>query len=294
MATDLNRMTAERMSGKKTDSRAPDLSEVARDLRAYLTQEREEGAIEVPLGDGARRWLRSARRTAKTSPGVPRADASVPESHAIARAARIRAPEPVARPQPDAREGGDALESIAAEIAVCKVCPLHSTRTRTVPGQGNRTPEIMFVGEGPGEDEDLQGLAFVGKAGQLLTKMIAAMGFSRDEVFIGNIVKCRPPGNRAPVPEEMDACMPYLKRQIAALKPKIIVALGGTAVKGLMGVTDGITRLRGRWMDLNGTPLMPTYHPAYLLRSPNMKHEVWADLKEVLKRLGRTPPASSR
>jgi DNA polymerase len=174
-------------------------------------------------------------------------------------------------------------------IAGCRKCSLHQTRTRTVPGQGNPAPEILFVGEAPGADEDEQGLAFVGRAGQLLTKMIQAMGFERDEVFIANILKCRPPDNRAPLPEEMETCLPYLKEQIRLLKPKVIVALGATAVRGLVGL-EGISKLRGNWLQFEGIDLMPTYHPAYLLRNPPAKKDVWLDLQEALRRLGRTPP----
>ena len=151
----------------------------------------------------------------------------------------------------------------------------------------------MFVGEAPGADEDEQGLAFVGRAGQLLTKMIAAMGFKREEVFIANILKCRPPDNRPPTPEEMAICIPYLKRQIAEVQPKVIVALGATAVLGLLNLT-GISKLRGNWQTFEGIDLMPTYHPSYLLRNPVMKKEAWSDLQVVLKRLGRTPPPVKR
>lgn len=183
------------------------------------------------------------------------------------------------------------LKGIASEVAVCTQCPLHKTRTRTVPGQGSTTPEIMFIGEGPGYDEDQQGLAFVGRAGQLLTKIIEAMGLTRDQVFIGNIVKCRPPENRKPLPDEMNACLPYLRTQIELLKPKIIVALGATAVQGLLQIeTIGITKLRGQWMSYQGIDLMPTFHPAYLLRNPPAKKEVWEDMKAVLAKLGREPP----
>jgi DNA polymerase len=185
------------------------------------------------------------------------------------------------------------LAAIAQRVAACEKCALHKTRTRTVPGQGNPHPDILFVGEGPGEEEDIQGLAFVGAAGQLLTKMIEAMGYGRKEVFIANIVKCRPPGNRAPLPEEMEACLPYLKAQIAALKPRVIVALGATAVKGLIDPRASITRLRGHWRKFEGIDVMPTYHPAYLLRAPSAKKEAWADLKETLRRLGRRPPPRS-
>lgn len=182
------------------------------------------------------------------------------------------------------------LARIASEAAACQRCALHANRTKSVPGQGILTPEILFVGEAPGADEDLQGLAFVGRAGQLLTKMIAAMGFAREEVFIANICKCRPPQNRTPLPEEMDACLPYLRRQIVVLRPTIIVAMGATAVKGLLKTEVGITKLRGTWCQFEGIAVMPTFHPAYLLRNPPAKHEAWADLRAVLSRLGRTPP----
>lgn len=182
------------------------------------------------------------------------------------------------------------LAAIAEEIAQCTKCGLHARRIRTVPGQGNARPEIMFVGEGPGADEDRQGLAFVGRAGSLLTQMIAAMGLTREDVFIGNVVKCRPPDNRPPLPDEMAACMPYLREQIDVLKPRVIVALGGTAVKGLLGIETGITRIRGQWLSFEGVPTMPTFHPAYLLRNQSAKKDAWADLQEVLKRLGRTAP----
>lgn len=197
-------------------------------------------------------------------------------------------------PPPAAEESADVaagLAAVAEKVRACTLCPLHATRTRTVPGQGSTAPEIMFIGEGPGADEDQQGLAFVGRAGQLLTKIIEAMGFTREQVFIGNIVKCRPPGNRVPMPEEMQTCLPYLREQIALLKPKVIVALGATAVKGLLDTQSGITRLRGQWMSYEGIDLMPTFHPAYLLRNPAGKKDVWEDMKAVLARLGREPPA---
>lgn len=185
------------------------------------------------------------------------------------------------------------LEEIARRIAACRQCGLCKTRTHTVPGQGHAKPELMFIGEGPGADEDEQGLAFVGRAGQLLTKIITAMGMTREDVFIGNIVKCRPPGNRAPEPEEMEACIPFLKEQIDVLKPKVIVCLGATAVKGLFGVEPvGITKIRGQWRTYEGIEVMPTYHPAYLLRNPPMKKDVWEDMKTVLRRLGKPVPSA--
>lgn len=192
-------------------------------------------------------------------------------------------------PPPSARPAA-SLDAVARRIADCRLCRLCETRTRTVPGQGATRPELVFVGEGPGADEDAQGLAFVGRAGQLLTKIIRAMGFERDEVWIGNIVKCRPPGNRVPSPDEMDACLPYLREQIGLLRPKVMVCLGATAVKGLLDAQQGITKLRGRWMSFEGIDVMPTYHPAYLLRNPKAKRDVWEDMQAVLKRLGRPVP----
>jgi DNA polymerase len=155
-----------------------------------------------------------------------------------------------------------------------------------VPGQGSPTAKLLFVGEGPGADEDRQGLAFVGAAGQLLTKMIEAMGFARDEVFIANVVKCRPPENRTPLPEEMKACMPYLQRQIELLQPTVIVTLGATPLKALLeNPRASVTQLRGTWHAYQDIALMPTFHPAYLLRKPEAKRDVWNDLQLVMARL---------
>jgi DNA polymerase len=183
------------------------------------------------------------------------------------------------------------LAAIAAQIAACTRCKLCPTRTRTVPGEGNPSPDLLFVGEGPGADEDAQGRPFVGPAGQLLTKMIAAMGLRRDEVFIANIVKCRPPDNRAPEPDEVAACMPFLEAQVQALKPKVICALGNTPLRALMGDDKlGITRMRGKRLAWKGFVLIPTFHPSYLLRNPTAKKPCWEDLLTVLKELGRTPP----
>ncbi|MBN1267997.1 MAG: uracil-DNA glycosylase [Kiritimatiellae bacterium] len=201
---------------------------------------------------------------------------------------------PLSNPSPSAPRAappaGGSLEDIAARVRVCTICPLHKGRTKAVPGQGAARPEIAFVGEGPGADEDRQGIAFIGRAGQLLTKIIEAMGFTRDQVWIGNIVKCRPPENRVPLPEEMAACLPYLKQQLALLQPKVIVCLGATAVKGLLNMQTGITKLRGTWLSFEGIDVMPTFHPAYLLRNPGGKREVWEDMKAVLEHLGREPP----
>ncbi|MGI6086683.1 MAG: uracil-DNA glycosylase [Kiritimatiellia bacterium] len=205
---------------------------------------------------------------------------------------RAQQPSTSAASSPSSDSVTATLSALADEIAHCQRCALHNTRTNTVPGQGNPQPELMFIGEAPGEDEDLQGKAFVGRAGQLLTRIIEAMGFTRAEVFIGNILKCRPPNNRKPTPEEMQVCLPFLQAQIAALRPRVIVALGATAVEGLLqpGPDFRISHVRGKWHEFSGIPLMPTYHPSYLLRNPIAKKDVWIDMQEVLRRLGRQPP----
>ncbi len=190
---------------------------------------------------------------------------------------------------PEAPSAWASLEEIAAAVAACEKCPLHTTRTRAVPGEGSPRARLMFVGEAPGADEDQQGRPFVGRAGQLLDKMIAAMGFARDEVFIANVLKCRPPGNRDPQPQEVAACLPYLRAQLALVRPEIICSLGKHSAHALLGRKDPIGQLRGRFFDFRGTPLLPTFHPSYLLRSPEEKVTAWKDLQLVMKRLGLPP-----
>jgi len=213
---------------------------------------------------------------------VPPPAIVVPQPSASASAPPALAPEERARRLTVLEEG----------IRACTRCALHAGRTQTVFARGTGQARLCFVGEGPGADEDAQGYPFVGKAGQLLDKMIGAMGFLRDDVYVCNIVKCRPPDNRKPEPEEMAACMPYLAEQLELIDPEVIVALGATAVQGLFGTSEGITRLRGRWKLYRGrVPVMPTFHPAFLLRNPAAKREVWDDLQAVLRQLGRSPPA---
>jgi DNA polymerase len=156
-------------------------------------------------------------------------------------------------------------------------------------GVGDPAASLMFVGEGPGADEDLQGEPFVGRAGQLLTRMIEAMGFARSEVYIANVVKCRPPGNRDPEPDEIEACEPFLKAQIAAIRPRVIVALGRFAVQTLLRDTTPVSRQRGKWREYEGVKLMPTFHPAYLLRNPAEKKPAWDDLQLVMREFGKSP-----
>jgi DNA polymerase len=165
---------------------------------------------------------------------------------------------------------------------------LHEGRTHVVNTEGNRHARLMFVGEAPGADEDAQARPFVGRAGQLLTKIIEAIGLKREDVLIGNVNRCRPPGNRAPMPDEAATCKPFLLREIEAVKPEVIVVLGNTAVKNLLDTNIGITKLRGEFQEFNGIKVMPTFHPAYLLRDPTKKRETWEDLKKVRDYLDRT------
>lgn len=206
--------------------------------------------------------------------------------------APVEVSEPAAVESVSIPENFKSLDEIEAHISACHNCVLCQTRSQVVQGEGNAdAPDIMFIGEGQGAEEDAQGRPFVGKAGKLLTKMIEAMGYEREQVYIANVVKCRPPNNRTPLPEEMEHCLPYLKQQIRLIQPKVIVGLGATAIKGLMGKTSGITRLRGTWQEYEGIRLMPTFHPSYLLRDPSKKKVVWQDLQIVLAELGKTPPA---
>ena len=197
---------------------------------------------------------------------------------------------PAAGPLPGVLDGErPTLDEIRRELGDCRRCKLCDGRKNIVFGSGNPRAELVFVGEGPGEQEDLQGVPFVGPAGELLTKMIQAMGFSRDEVYICNVVKCRPPGNRNPEPDEITACEPFLRSQLLALQPKVIVALGKFAAQTLLRDSTPITRLRGQWREYQGVKLMPTFHPAYLLRSPNEKKKAWEDLQQVMKIFGKQP-----
>lgn len=199
------------------------------------------------------------------------------------------APPPAAPLPPSARAA--ALESVRAEIGDCTRCPLaYGGRNKIVFADGDPNARLMFVGEGPGADEDAQGLPFVGKAGQLLNNMIAAMGLARDQVYIANIVKCRPPSNRTPEYVEAATCSPFLLRQIDIVRPQVIVALGATAATYLLGKKQSLASLRGQWFAARGAKVAVTYHPAYLLRDPRQKGEAWKDLQRVMGELGLTPP----
>lgn len=209
----------------------------------------------------------------------------------------------IATPKPEygVADPAAALKLIREDLGDCTRCKLHKGRTKIVFGVGNPRAELMFIGEGPGADEDAQGEPFVGRAGQLLNNMIKAMGLRREHVYIANVVKCRPPGNRQPEPDECDTCSPFLMRQIAVIKPKVVVALGATAAKNLLAMNSSLGELRGRFYDFKpagalsdpswpGARLAVTYHPAYLLRDPRQKGEAWKDLQMVMKYLGIEPP----
>ena len=192
------------------------------------------------------------------------------------------------------RVDGDTLELVRENLGECTRCRLHKQRNKIVFGVGNPRAELVFVGEGPGHDEDVQGLPFVGRAGKLLTQMIEAMGLQREDVYICNVVKCRPPENRKPEDDEVATCSPYLYRQLDVIAPKAIVCLGGVAAQTLLKTKDPISRFRGNWFDFRNSKLLATYHPAYLLRNPNAKGEVWKDLQKVMAFLGLQPKKSSR
>jgi uracil-DNA glycosylase len=236
------------------------------------------------------RWVRIPKLQKARAAGRPE-KAAVPATKVSKPVARVESPkslDPNLAPQPD--PAGEALEAIHADLTGCKRCKLASTRKNIVFGSGNPNADLMFVGEAPGADEDEQGLPFVGRAGQLLTKIIESIGMKRQEVFICNIIKCRPPGNRNPEADEIAACEQFMFRQISAVKPKIICALGAYGAQTVLRTTEAIGRLRGRLIDYRGVKLIATYHPAYLLRNPIEKRKVWEDMLIVRKYLDSLQP----
>lgn len=251
-------------------------------VHATLSELREQG-VELRASAASLARLAATPSTAVPAPAPLPVTAPVVETRPLSR--------------PPAAPAGAKAEQLAAlrgPVLACTLCPhLVQSRTQVVFGVGNPEAEIMLVGEAPGEDEDLQGEPFVGKAGQLLTKIIVAMGFSRADVYIANVLKCRPDmpagesGNRKPKPAEMQTCLPYLRQQIDIIQPRALVALGATAMEGLLGASEPMGKLRGRWHDFHGIPLMATYHPAYLLRNQSLseKRKVWEDMLLVLARL---------
>jgi len=262
-----------------------------------------------PAGGGARRavaeWVAYLRDIGvrDLAPGTPlpiapapRA-AARPETHAPALPAPAAMPPGgelftlAGHPQDALRDSVERLREIREEIGDCARCKLHAARTHIVFGVGNPRAALMFVGEGPGADEDARGEPFVGRAGQKLNEMIRSIGLEREEVYIANVVKCRPPENRAPEPDEVGTCARFLFAQIEAIRPRVIVALGAPATKTLLGTRAGITQIRGTWGAFRGIPVMPTFHPAYLLRAytPENRRKIWDDLKAARAKMGESP-----
>ena len=218
----------------------------------------------------------------------------VPRARAAAVISEPELFEVTTKREPAIADPTQALVAIREDLGDCTRCRLHKQgRKQIVFGVGNPRAELMFIGEAPGADEDAQGEPFVGRAGQLLNNMIKAMGLRREEIYIANIIKCRPPGNRTPERDECETCSPFLMRQIATIKPKAIVALGAVAAKTLLAINAPMSELRGHWYDFRGTKLAVTYHPAFLLRDPRQKKEAWKDLQMVMKELGLVAPAKT-
>jgi uracil-DNA glycosylase len=255
---------------------ATEALELIASLEGYLHDLRDTGVDGLPLGSG-----------------LPASAATIP-SLAVERPpagpARVM-PQDTAAVQAVVSGQAGGLDGVREELGECHRCGLGSSRTNLVFGVGNPGARLLFVGEAPGGDEDKQGIPFVGEAGQLLTKIIQAMGLSRDNVYICNVLKCRPPQNRNPHPDEIEQCHPFLLKQLRAIGPEVIVALGTFAAQTLLRTKEPISKLRGVFHDYHGIQLMPTFHPAYLLRNASMKREVWDDMQKVMKRLGMELPA---
>ena len=266
------------------------------DLKARLEWLRLMGVEDLPRSEPDRG--RHVEATAEPAPtpiaagqaslfgGSAGAPAPPPETRRPRTKESVDAASPLATlPPADAADSAAALATIRDDIGDCRRCRLCEKRTNVVFGVGNPRARLMFVGEGPGADEDAQGEPFVGRAGQLLTKIIEAMQLGRPDVYIANIVKCRPPENRTPLPDEVSTCSPFLLRQIASIRPRVIVCLGTPAAQTLLGTRETITRMRGVFREVGGIKVMPTFHPAYLLRNPAAKREVWEDMKQVMTAL---------
>lgn len=247
---------------------APNLSELARQAKLHAESLRAAGVEWLPRGPALDRTVR----------------VDTPEENTV-----TDEPQPAPESAEDTRRR--ELKVLAGEVSGCTRCAaLASTRTQTVFGVGPIDPDLCFVGEAPGGDEDRKGEPFVGAAGQLLDRILAACGLKREEVFICNILRCRPPGNRPPLPDEADHCREWLEKTLDLVRPKFLCVMGGSATKYLLGATLGITKLRGQWREYNGIPAMCTYHPSYLLRVPAAKKDVWEDMKALLARMGRPVP----
>jgi uracil-DNA glycosylase len=286
------------------DSRLPETSHEKLEAWFHYYEDLGLGEFYIDRGTMGKRSVRSAAiRSQTTAPATPAATsaATSPATSPTSSPAPGIAPPRILPIIPAAslfeeidRVQGDTLELVRENLGECTRCRLHKQRNKIVFGSGNPRAELVFVGEGPGHDEDLQGLPFVGRAGKLLTQMIEAMGLAREDVYICNVVKCRPPENRKPEDDEVATCSPYLYRQLEVIAPKAIVCLGGVAAQTLLKTKDPISRFRGTWFDFRNTKLLATYHPAYLLRNPNAKGEVWKDLQKVMVLLGLKAKKASR
>jgi DNA polymerase len=283
------------------------LAELLEESREYAKYSRELGfetvafseIVETPVAE-----IETAAPIAKTPSRSHTASATEAETQSARAPAHSQTASPKTQAgdllfndllpaKPSLRASNETLQDIWLDIGDCTRCELCAGRTQVVNTHGNATARLMFVGEAPGADEDAQGKPFVGRAGQLLTKMIEAMGMKREDVIIGNVNRCRPPGNRQPTLEEAAICRPFLFREISVIKPEVIVVMGNTALRNLLEVREGITRVRGRFQDFRGIKVMPTFHPAYLLRDPSKKRETWEDLQKVMEYLDNHQPGPS-
>jgi len=256
---------------KRLERLSSELARVAAQVRETLELNQAHGVAVLPIRPGrvrtlARRW--KSALTGRCAPAVRVITPPGPEELTLR-----------------AKEKQEALEALQREIGDCCRCGVGANRTHLVFGDGNPDADLMFVGEAPGREEDQQGVPFVGRAGQLLTRIIQAIGLERRSVYIANVLKCRPPNNRTPLPDETAACLPFLLRQIEIIRPAIIVALGNPATKALLQAKQGIMKMRGRFVSWNGIDVMPTYHPAYLLRNPAARRDVWDDMRKVHARM---------
>ncbi len=257
-----------------------------------------EGGLEVGpamgLGAGPEDAVPAMGLSARPEDAVPAMGLGVGPEDAVRAAGPVAAGDaaPDAAPRSlrasPGTQGSPSLDSLRQKMAACTRCELHKTRTNMVFGEGNPDSELIFIGEGPGRDEDLSGRPFVGRAGALLTKIIKAMGLEREDVYMANIVKCRPPGNRNPEPDEVLECIPFLEEQVDLIGPKVICSLGNVATQTLTGERNGITRMRGGSYEYRGIQVIPTFHPAACLRNPGIKKDVWEDIKKIMKVLGLT------
>lgn len=278
-----------------------DLLEEAREYTQYFAELGVE-TVALPAARVSADRLEASKTASPVAPSVtPKAPARPVFTQPSATPDRVSTPDPpgalfgdLAPARPSFAQSKESMEDIWRDIGECTRCGLCEGRTQVVNTHGNHNARLMFVGEAPGADEDAQGKPFVGRAGQLLTKIIEAIGLKREEVLIGNVNRCRPPGNRQPTLEEAAICRPFLFREIAAVKPDVIVVMGNTALRNLLEVREGITRVRGKFQDFRGIKVMPTFHPAYLLRDPSKKRETWEDLKKVRDYLDTHPPGTSQ